>query len=76
MSPPKAQRVSGTTHHRTPRSAFDSRLADVALSQRSHRTPRPVKVLGERLLQTPNVEEPALCTGSLLHAYGGLGLRR
>ena len=52
-------------------------LADV--TQRSHRTPRPTKVLGDTnpfVLQGPNMEDPVMCTGSLLHAYGGLGLRR
>ena len=81
MSPQKRAASTAAPYHRTPRSAFDSRLADVALSQRSlassHRTPRsPIKVLGERIAQTSQGEEASLCTGSLLHAYGGLGLRR
>ena len=84
MSLPKAQNGWSSspngTNHRTPRSAFDSRLAELAdVTQRSHRTPRPTKVLGDTnpfVLQGPNMEDPVMCTGSLLHAYGGLGLRR
>ena len=87
MSLPKAQNAQNGwssspngTNHRTPRSAFDSRLAELAdVTQRSHRTPRPTKVLGDTnpfVLQGPNMEDPVMCTGSLLHAYGGLGLRR
>mmetsp|Transcript_71115 Transcript_71115/g.140995 ORF Transcript_71115/g.140995 Transcript_71115/m.140995 type:complete len:161 (-) Transcript_71115:550-1032(-) len=43
----RVQNRAASPSHRTPRSAFDSRLADLPVAQRSHRTPREGRMPSE-----------------------------